>query len=72
MDYISDSITYEKIERSIELLEFILKQIYEDFEVNKDNSLEHRLIECNNKFMKKYKDENDIIQIDDDEEDENN
>ena len=72
MDTILDSITYEKMERSIELLEFIVKEIYKDFEVKKDNTLKERLIECN-KFIIKNKDDNDKkdnIKIDDEEEEE--
>ena len=51
MDTITDSITYEKMERSIELLEFIVKEIFNDFEVDKNSTLKNRLIKCNNKFI---------------------
>ena len=76
MDTILDSITYEKMERSIELLEFIVKEIYKDFEVKKDNTLKERLIECNKKIIENDDDVvKDITKIDnnyDEEEEENN
>ena len=77
MDTILDSITYEKMERSIELLEFIVKEIYKDFEVKKDNTLKERLIECNKKIIENDddNDKKDITKIDnnyDEEEEENN
>jgi ABC-type arginine transport system ATPase subunit len=77
MDTILDSITYEKMERSIELLEFIVKEIYKDFEVKKHTTLKERLIECNKKIIENDddNDKKDITKIDnnyDEEEEENN
>ena len=76
MDTILDSITYEKMERSIELLEFIVKEIYKDFEVKKHTTLKERLIECNKKIIENDDDVvKDITKIDnnyDEEEEENN
>ena len=73
MDTILDSITYEKMERSIELLEFIVKQIFNDFEVKKYTSLKERLIECNKKFLDmedEVQKDKEKIKIDDDEDEE--
>ena len=72
MDTILDSITYEKMERSIELLEFIVKQFFKDFEVKKHTSLKERLIECNKKFLDidEVEKEKEKIKVDDDEDEE--
>ena len=69
MDNIINSITYEKIERSIELLEFIVKEKNKDFIVDKNKTLKERFIECNKKFI--HSNNADKIKIDYDEEDEN-
>jgi hypothetical protein len=72
MDTIQDSITYDKMERSIELLEFIVKEFFKNFEVDKNTSLKERLIECNKKFleMDEVQKENEKIKIDEDDEEE--
>ena len=73
MDTITDSITYEKMERSIELLEFIVKEFFDDFEVDKNSTLKNRLINCNKKFIDDNDDNDETdkeIKIDNDEEEE--